>query len=166
MTRYKPAIFATVSMLLIAAMPAAAQSFKDLKSQAKAQASSQLSAKLGIPSPAPAGAAAYIISPKNGDTVSSPVKVVFGLTGMGVSPPGSDIPKTGHHVLLIDSPTVDYTVALPASSDQLQHFDGGETETSLSLKPGSHTLQLLVADWKQQAFNPSVQSDKITITVK
>ena len=73
--------------------------------------------------------------------------------------------KRNNHHLLIDSPEVDFTKPLPAS-DQVKHFGGGQTETSLELKPGKHTLQLVFADWKHQPFNPSVQYEKITITVK
>ncbi|RLW51570.1 MAG: hypothetical protein B6D76_19045, partial [gamma proteobacterium symbiont of Stewartia floridana] len=38
--------------------------------------------------PAPDGAHLYIISPKNGETLSGPVTVMFGLKGMGVAPAG------------------------------------------------------------------------------
>jgi hypothetical protein len=51
-------------------------------------------------------------------------------------------------------------------TDQVKHFGKGQTETTLTLKPGKHTLQLIFADWKHQPFNPSISSDKITITVK
>ena len=53
--------------------------------------------------PSPDGASAYIISPADGDTVSSPVTVVFGLSGMGVAPAGTEKKNTGHHHLLIDT---------------------------------------------------------------
>src|SRR5690606_30629960 len=38
--------------------------------------------------PAPAGASVYIIEPEDGAVVSNPVRVVFGLRGMGVAPAG------------------------------------------------------------------------------
>src|SRR5690606_25122744 len=53
--------------------------------------------------PAPAGATAYIISPADGDVVSNPVRVVFGLKGMGVAPAGVPREDAGHHHLLIDA---------------------------------------------------------------
>lgn len=53
-------------------------------------------------SPAPESAAAYIISPSNGDTVTAPFTVQFGLSGMGIAPAGIDRPNTGHHHLLVD----------------------------------------------------------------
>ena len=88
----------------------------------------------------------YLISPQNGDTVSGEFKLQFGLRGMGVAPAGVAVDNTGHHHLLIDMealPPMD--VPLP-SSDQLRHFGGGQTETSLSLAPGEHTLQLVLGD--------------------
>ena len=48
---------------------------------------------------APVDATVYIVSPSNGDVVSNPVKVVFGLSGMGVAPAGANIANTGHHHL-------------------------------------------------------------------
>lgn len=158
-------LFALAALSSLAALPAHADTWKDLKNSAKQQASDTASQKLGIATTAPADAKVYIISPKDGDTVSSPVKVVFGLSNMGVSPAGMNKEGTGHHHLLIDEPTVDLTVALPAS-EQIKHFGNGQTETTLTLKPGKHTLQLLFADWKHQPFNPNLSSEKITITVK
>lgn len=149
----------------LAALPAHADSWKDLKNAAKQQASDKAAEELGLATPAPANAKVYFVNLKDGDTVSSPVKVLFGLSGAGVAPAGVNKENTGHHHLLIDSPEVDLTKPLPAS-DQVKHFGGGQTETSLELKPGKHTLQLVFADWKHQPFNPSVQSEKITITVK
>jgi hypothetical protein len=93
------------------------------------------------------------------------VKVQFGLSGAGIAPAGTQVEGTGHHHLLIDDPKVDLTQPMPAT-DNIKHFGKGQTETSLDLKPGKHTLQLVFADWKHQPFNPSIASDKITITVK
>jgi hypothetical protein len=114
----------------------------------------------------PAGAKAYIISPKNGATVTSPFLVQFGLKGMGVAPAGVTNPNTGHHHLLIDlAQTPDLNVPMPAN-DHIKHFGGGQTETELTLPPGKHTLQLMLGDATHTPFDPPVMSEKITITVK
>ena len=116
--------------------------------------------------PAPAGAEVYIISPKNGATVRNPVLVQFGLKGMGVAPAGIKFDNSGHHHLLIDSdPPPDMGVPLPAT-DKIVHFGKGQTETTLNLSPGKHTLQLLFADLNHIPHSPPVLSQKITITVK
>jgi hypothetical protein len=116
--------------------------------------------------PAPAGAAVYIISPAPGARVKSPVTVVFGLKGMGIAPAGVKFDNTGHHHLLIDTeqPT-DLTLPLPAT-DGIRHFGKGQTEVTLDLPPGKHTLQLVFADFTHTPFTPNVASTKITITVK
>ncbi len=150
---------------LAAALPAQADTWKDLKNSAKQQASDAASQKLGIATPAPADAKVYFISPKDGETVSGPVKIVFGLSNAGVAPAGMNKEGTGHHHLLIDEPQLDLTQPLPMT-EQVKHFGNGQTETTVTLKPGKHSLQLLFADWKHQPFNPSVASEKITITVK
>jgi len=115
--------------------------------------------------PSPAGAKVYFIEPKNGAEVKGPVKVLFGLSGMGIAPAGTQKDNTGHHHLLIDGPTVDTNTALPVS-EQVQHFGNGQTETTVTLKPGKHTLQLVLGDYKHQPHNPPVMSETITITVK
>jgi hypothetical protein len=114
----------------------------------------------------PPGAEVYIISPKDGATVHSPVLVQFGLKGMGVAPAGVKFENTGHHHLLIDTdaPT-DPSAPLPAT-DKIVHFGKGQTETTLTtLTPGKHTLQLLLGDQNHIPHNPPVISKKITITV-
>lgn len=117
------------------------------------------------PKPAPEGAKVYIISPKDGKTVKSPVLVRFGLKGMGVAPAGVDIPNTGHHHLLVDGPKVDLTLPLPMS-EQVRHFGGGQTEAEIELPAGEHTLQLVVGDLFHVPHNPPVASEVITIKVE
>ena len=115
--------------------------------------------------PSPAGAEVYIISPKDGAKVSSPVTVQFGLKGMGIAPAGVKIENTGHHHLLIDSDAPsDLSQPLPAS-EKVVHFGKGQTETTVKLTPGKHTLQLLLGDSTHVPHNPPVVSKKITITV-
>ncbi|MGE3742300.1 MAG: DUF4399 domain-containing protein [Geminicoccaceae bacterium] len=116
--------------------------------------------------PAPADAAVYFITPMDGETVTGPITVRFGLKGMGVAPAGVGTPNTGHHHLLIDTadlPPLDEPI--PAD-DHRKHFGGGQTETTLDLPPGSHTLQLLLADQNHISFDPPVASEKITIAVR
>jgi hypothetical protein len=116
--------------------------------------------------PSPAGAEAYIVSPKDGAKVKSPVIVVFGLKGMGIAPAGIKFDNTGHHHLLVDAdPPADLSQPLPANEHNV-HFGKGQTEASLTLTPGKHTLQLLLADSLHTPHDPAVMSKKITITVQ
>ena len=111
------------------------------------------------------GSKLYFINLKNGDSVASPVTIQFGLSGMGVAPAGIEKAGTGHHHLLIDVDSIDINAPIP-NSDQLRHFGLGQTEVTLPMTPGKHTLQLLLADQNHIPHHPPVISERITITVK
>lgn len=113
----------------------------------------------------PAGAKAFIIEPKDGAVVSSPVTVKFGIEGMEVAPAGTDKPNTGHHHLIIDTDLKDATVPVPADANHI-HYGKGQTEATIELKPGEHTLQLVLGDKNHIPHNPPVTSPVIKITVK
>ncbi|MEM9330115.1 MAG: DUF4399 domain-containing protein [Pseudomonadota bacterium] len=123
--------------------------------------------------PSPAGAKQYFVNLKDGDTVSGPVHIVFGLKGMGVAPAGVEVENTGHHHVLINRPPLgqgedgaeEFEFALPAD-DNHKHYGKGQTETTLELPAGTHTLQLVLGDWSHVPHNPPVMSDQITITVE
>lgn len=114
----------------------------------------------------PEGAKVYIISPKDGETVSSPVTVKFGLKGMGVAPAGVESSNTGHHHLLIDVEDVPALDKPLPADEQHKHFGGGQTEAAIELSPGKHTLQLIMGDKLHIPHRPPVISEKIAITVK
>jgi hypothetical protein len=117
--------------------------------------------------PAPAGAEVYFISPNSGEKIHGPVTVRFGLKGMGVAPAGIKFDNTGHHHLLVDTDASELKLdtSLPAT-DKILHFGKGQTETTLTLPPGKHTLELVFADYQHLSFDPPVISKKITITVE
>lgn len=116
-------------------------------------------------SPSPAGAEVSIVSPKDGDVVTSPVKVVFGVKGMVVDKAGSTQANSGHHHLIIDAdlPAADQPIGKDA---QHVHFGAAQTEATVELPKGKHTLQLLFADGAHMPHAPVVASKKITIEVK
>ena len=115
-------------------------------------------------SAAPAGATAYIVTPSDGATVTSPVRVAFGLTGAGVAPAGVELPNTGHHHLLIDTRLANFDLPIPADAQHV-HFGGGQTETTVELSPGRHELQLVLGDHLHVPHEPPIVSDVITIEV-
>jgi Domain of unknown function (DUF4399) len=119
-------------------------------------------------SAAPAGAFSYFVNLKNGDTVTSPFKVVFGLSpNMGVAPSGVEKPNVGHHHLLVDKTLSAEEMTQPITVDEQHiHFGKGQTETTVTLPPGKHTLQLVLGDWTHIPFKPPVQSEVITVNVK
>lgn len=126
------------------------------------------------------GPAVYFVNLRDGETVTSPFRVAFGLYGAGIapaSPPGMDMSKakppaagalpTGHHHLLIDTEmsAEELKSAIPKDDNHV-HFGGGQTEYVLMLPAGTHTLQLVLGDNMHTPANPPVMSKKITITVK
>lgn len=115
--------------------------------------------------PSPKDVELYFISPRDGETVASPVTVRFGLRGMGVAPAGLAMENTGHHHLLIDAALPALDMPVPADANHV-HFGKGQTETQLTLAPGRHTLQLLLADHLHIPHDPPVLSKPVTITVK
>jgi hypothetical protein len=119
-----------------------------------------------VRAPAAEGAEVYFISPNNGATVHGPVTVRFGLKGMGVAPAGVKFDNTGHHHLLVDTGLSELKLDAPLpATDKIVHFGKGQTETTLTLSPGKHTLELLFADYLHTSFDPPLHSKKITITV-
>jgi hypothetical protein len=116
----------------------------------------------------PAGAKVFFDNLKNGDTVTSPVLIKFGISGMAVAPAGDQTPNSGHHHLIIDdTPIAGDALNLPIPADDKHvHFGKAQTEATVTLAPGTHTLQLVLGDWTHIPHKPAVMSDKITITVK
>jgi hypothetical protein len=118
--------------------------------------------------PAPDGAELYFVGLEDGATVTSPVTVRFGLSGMGVAPAGVDVSNTGHHHLFVNRAPFgddDMGFGVPADDNHL-HFGGGQTEVTLDLPPGTHTLQLVLGDTNHVPHDPPVVSEVISVTVE
>ncbi len=117
-------------------------------------------------------ASVYVVNIEDGATVTSPVTVIFGLRGKGVAPAGVEKEGTGHHHILLDR--VPYGEAtddgemlefgIPADDNHI-HFGGGQTEVTLDLEPGEHTIQLLLGDHFHVPHDPAVVSEVVTFTV-
>ena len=114
--------------------------------------------------PSLAGAEVYFPDLKDGATVSAKLKLQFGLRGMGIAPAGSDLANSGHHHLLIDAPLPPLNAPIPNDFNHL-HFGAGQTEAEISLRPGEHTLQLLLGDKDHVPHTPPVMSPRIRVKV-
>lgn len=122
--------------------------------------------------PSAPGASVYMVNVEDGATLAGPVKVVFGLSGMGVAPAGTEAENTGHHHMLVNRAPwgegpddAEYNeVGLPSDENHL-HYGKGQTEAIYDLPPGTHTLQLVLGDLFHVPHNPPVVSEQITITV-
>lgn len=106
----------------------------------------------------------YFIEPADGATVSSPVKVKFGLKGMTVRPAGELVEGTGHHHLLINTAGPKAGEVIPAD-DKHRHFGKGQTETEVALPPGEYVLKMQFADGYHQSYGDAM-SASIRIIVK
>ena len=122
---------------------------------------------------APEGASVYFINLADGDTVTSPLTVRFGLSGMGIAPSGiSEKENVGHHHLLINRAPFgtgpdgadDWEYGILADDNHV-HFGGGQTEYTFELPKGQHTLQLVLGDHAHVPFGPELTTEQITITV-
>ena len=112
----------------------------------------------------PPGAEVYFADLKDGATVPAKLKLYFGLRNMGVAPAGSDRENSGHHHLLIDTDLPPLDQPIPNDFNHL-HFGAGQTEATVNLPPGRHTLQLLLGDENHVPHNPPVMSKPIRVYV-
>lgn len=115
----------------------------------------------------------YFVNLEDGQVVTSPVQVNFGLRGMGVAPAGTEAEMTGHHHLFVNRPplgegedgALEFENGIPSDENHL-HFGGGQTETVIELPPGQHTLQLVLGDAGHVPHATPIVSEVITITVE
>lgn len=122
---------------------------------------------------APEGAEVYFVSLEDGATIASPVTIVFGLSGMGVAPAGTDSEMTGHHHLFLNRAPLgeseegaeELLYGIPADDNHI-HFGGGQTQVTLDLEPGDYTMQLVIGDLNHVPHVPPIASDQITVTVE
>ena len=120
--------------------------------------------RTGGPTPSGPGAEVYFIDLKDGMTVPAKLKIYFGLRNMGVAPAGSERENSGHHHLLVDTELPPLDQPIPNDFNHL-HFGAGQTETEITLKPGAHTLQLLMGDKDHIPHTPPVMSPLIRVRV-
>nr|WP_301234598.1 DUF4399 domain-containing protein [Pandoraea cepalis] len=106
----------------------------------------------------------FFVAPTDGATVSNPVAVNFGVEGMAIKPAGDMTPNTGHHHLIIDGDPIPAGQVVPTDDTHL-HFGKGQTETSVNLTPGDHTLTLQFANGAHQSYGPAM-SQTIKVHVK
>ena len=112
----------------------------------------------------PEGARVFFANLNDGDTVTSPLFIQFGIEGMEVKPAGEIVKGTGHHHIIIDD-TFTALGAVVGNDDAHIHFGGGQTETELELSPGEHRLVMQFANGIHQSYGEQM-SAAITVFVK
>jgi Domain of unknown function (DUF4399) len=108
----------------------------------------------------------FFVEPKDGATLPTEFKVVFGAKGWLVRPLGDMTAGTGHHHLLINATAVDKGVMVPLDKpDTVMHFGKGQTETMVKLAPGTYRLQMQMGDGAHISLGESARAT-INVTVK
>jgi hypothetical protein len=165
MTTRTYALFAVLAAALLMLGACGQQDAEPVAAKEPA-ADATMSEPMAMPRTAsPAGARVFFISPADGDTVSNPIAIEFGIEGMSVVAAGVNEGHSGHHHLLVDTDVPDTGMPIPADANHI-HFGDGSTATELTLAPGEHTLRLLLGDHLHIPHDPPVVSDPITIMVE
>ena len=159
------AMLLTLSMGLVACGKPAAENSTPSNDGAPPKAVDAAEPAAIARTPSPQGARVFFITPADGDTVSNPIAVEFGIEGMSVAKAGDEEPNSGHHHLLIDTEVPDPGLPIPATPNHV-HFGDGSTSTEISLEPGTHSLRMLLGDHRHIPHDPVVVSEPITITVE
>ena len=121
-----------------------------------------LAAAATLSSLAAAAGRTYFIEPADGAAVPQEFTVKMGVEGMRVQPAGQLAAGSGHHHLIVDGKPIEAGKPVPTDATHL-HFGKGQTETTLKLAPGNHTLTLQFADGLHQSYGPGLSA---TISVQ
>ena len=115
----------------------------------------------------PAGAKIFFANLKDGQVVTSPLKIDMGIEGMSVDPADGIIkPASGHHHLLVDVDSIPMNTVVPPT-DSLHHYHFGKAQTSAEIKltPGKHFLVLQFADAAHRSYGSRLTS-RVNVEVK
>ncbi|MGN6802548.1 MAG: DUF4399 domain-containing protein [Ginsengibacter sp.] len=113
----------------------------------------------------PAGAKVYFKNLKDGETVSSPVKVEMAANGISVDSAGAVKPNSGHFHILIDAEDSIPMGQVVAKDSSHLHFGNAQQETTITLPPGKHKLALQFADGAHRSYGSKLDTT-VTINVK
>ena len=118
----------------------------------------------GLPE-VPADAKVFFKNLKDGQTVTSPVKIEMGSTGISIDSAGAIKPNSGHFHILIDAgDSVASGIVIPKDSTHL-HFGNAQKEATITLTPGKHKLTLQLADGAHRSYGSKLATT-ITVDVK
>jgi hypothetical protein len=93
----------------------------------------------------------FFVEPKNNATVTSPVHMKFGSTGIEIGAvPAGDVktarPGIAHYHVGIDVPCLPAGQTIVKGTPQWVHFGDGKSEFDSQLTPGKHKLALQLGD--------------------
>ena len=113
----------------------------------------------------PANARVYFANLKDGQTVTSPLKVEMAVDAMHVDTANGILKQaSGHHHILVDIDSIPTGEVIKKDSVHL-HFGNAQTSAEIKLTPGKHSLTLQFADALHRSYGSKLTS-KITVDVK
>ncbi|RZP21793.1 MAG: DUF4399 domain-containing protein [Burkholderiaceae bacterium] len=101
---------------------------------------------------------------KDGDVLSSPINLEFGVEGFELAPSGSIGERVGHHHLLVNCDSIMNGLVIPRDVNHID-FGNSETQGTIELEAGSYLLTLQFADGTHRSFGEKM-SESGEITVK
>jgi len=113
----------------------------------------------------PADAKVFFKNLKNGQSVTSPLKVEMGASGISIDSAGAIKPNSGHFHILIDAgDSIASGIVIPKDSVHL-HYANAQKEATITLAPGKHKLALQLADGAHRSYGSKLATS-ITVDVK
>ena len=103
----------------------------------------------------PRNAQVRFLEPLNGAQVTSPVRLRFEAVAILTEPAGKVTALSGHHHVIVDALPTPYGQAVGKDAQHL-HFGKAQTEASLELAPGLHTITLQFADGLHRSYGPAL----------
>ncbi len=125
--------------------------------QDQTDTSSQAEENTNTPPAVPDGARVFFANLNEGDTLTSPFLVEFGIEGMEVEPAGEVNEGKGHHHIIINNSYIEFGGTVPADSVNI-HYGGGQTSDSLDLNPGNYSLTMQFADGYHRSYGEQLSS--------
>ena len=113
----------------------------------------------------PADARVFFKNLKDGETVTSPVKVEMGAKGISIDSAGAVKPNSGHFHIIVDGEDSIPSGEVVAKDSTHIHYGNAQQEATLVLPPGKHKLVLQFADGAHRSYGNKLAST-VTINVK
>ena len=100
----------------------------------------------------PANAKVFFANLKDGQKVSSPLKIEMGVEGLSVDTANGKLkPASGHHHILVDMDSIARETVIVKDSVHI-HFGNAQTSAEIKLTPGKHKLTLQFADALHRSY--------------
>jgi len=106
----------------------------------------------------------YFKNVKDGNVLSSPLNLEFGVQGFELARSGIVGERFGHHHLLVNRDSVMEGVIIPKNVNHM-HFGNGETRGTIEVEAGSYLLTLQFSDGIHRSFGEKM-SESVEITVE